>query len=89
MQHKVEKLKDIRCFLMDMDGTIFLGDRLLPGAQEWLDLLERHSIAYFFLTNNSSRSRLEYADKLNRLGLDVSQEQIFTSGEATAILPEG
>jgi len=47
MQHKVEKLKDIRCFLMDMDGTIFLGDRLLPGAQEWLDLLERHSIAYF------------------------------------------
>jgi len=88
MQDKVDKLKNIRCFLIDMDGTIYLGDHLLPGAQEWLALLERHNVAYYFLTNNSSRSRLEYADKLNRLGLEVSQERIFTSGEATAIYLE-
>ncbi len=85
MQGKFDKLKDIRCFLMDMDGTIYLGDQLLPGAREWLALLDSHGVAYYFLTNNSSRSRLEYADKLKRLGLDVSQERIFTSGEATAI----
>ncbi len=85
MQHKVEKLKDIRCFLMDMDGTIYLGDRLLPGAREWLALLESRGVAYYLLTNNSSRSRREYAQKLNRFGLAVPEERIFTSGEATAI----
>jgi len=79
----IEKLRQIRCFLMDMDGTIYLGDRLLPGAQDWLNLLKDAGIAYYFLTNNSSRSRVEYVEKLTRLGLAVQEEQIFTSGEAT------
>ncbi len=78
-------LKSIKCFLMDMDGTIYLGNNLLPGAQEWLGLLNANHLPYYFLTNNSSHSRLEYADKLNNFGLKVSEEQIFTSGEATAI----
>ena len=78
-------LKSIKCFLMDMDGTIYLGNNLLPGAQDWLSLLNTYHLPYYFLTNNSSHSRLEYAEKLNRLGLKVSEEQIFTSGEATAI----
>ena len=78
-------LAQVKCFLMDMDGTIFLGDHLLPGAQEWLSLLENRGVPYYFLTNNSSRSRVEYAEKLNRLGLTVSEDHIFTSGEATAI----
>lgn len=80
-----QKLKQIKCFLMDMDGTIYLGDRLLPGAREWLSLLDKRKIAYYFLTNNSSRSRVEYAEKLDRLGLEIPEEQIFTSGEATAL----
>jgi len=80
-----KNLAQIDCFLMDMDGTITLGDHLLPGARAWLDLLDACGITYYFLTNNSSRSKVEYADKLNRLGLDVSQEKIFTSGEATAL----
>ena len=42
----------------DMDGTIYLGNQLLPGAQSWLDLLNENGIPYYFLTNNSSRSRL-------------------------------
>jgi len=50
-----------------------------------LDLLEARQIPYYFLTNNSSRSRVEYADKLQRFGLSVPEERIFTSGEATAI----
>lgn len=83
--NKKIKVDQIKCFLMDMDGTIFLGNQLLPGAQEWVALLEERGIAYYFLTNNSSRSRVEYADKLCRLGLEVSEEKIFTSGEATAI----
>lgn len=85
MTDKNEKLREIQCFLMDMDGTIYLGDQLLPGAQEWLDLLDEKGLAYYFLTNNSSRSQVEYAEKFRRLGLDIPQEKIFTSGEATAI----
>ena len=70
---------------MDMDGTIYLGDRLLPGAVDWLALLESRGLPYYFLTNNSSRSQVEYARKLQQLGLDVSPEKIFTSGEATVL----
>ena len=80
-----KKLLQVKCFLMDMDGTLYLGNRLLPGAKDWLALLEARGLAYYFLTNNSSRSGIEYAEKFQRLGLDVTEEKIFTSGEATAI----
>lgn len=85
MENNLDRLRKIKCFLMDMDGTIYLGDQLLPGARQWLETLEAHDIPYYFLTNNSSRSRVEYAEKLARMGLDVHEEKIFTSGEATAI----
>lgn len=81
---KTEILRRAACLLFDMDGTIFLGDRLLPGAQEIVAFLRDSNIPYFFLTNNSSRSKLDYVDKLARLGLSVGAERIFTSGEATA-----
>jgi HAD superfamily hydrolase (TIGR01457 family) len=79
------KLLQVQCFLLDMDGTFYLGDRLLPGAAEWIDLLNQRQIPFLFLTNNSSRSRKEYADKIRRLGIDLAEDRIFTSGEATAI----
>jgi len=85
VEKNIEKLKGIQCFLMDMDGTIFLGDQLLPGAHEWLDLLAARRIPYYFLTNNSSKSQVEYAQKLGCLGLQIPETLIFTSGEATAI----
>ena len=85
MSDRQDFLKQVHCYLMDMDGTIYLGDQLLPGAHDWLNLLESLGLCYYFLTNNSSRSRVEYAEKLNRLGLDIPEEMIFTSGEATAI----
>lgn len=85
MADTMQLLSKTQCFLMDMDGTLYLGNTLLPGAKEWLALLEARGYPYFFLTNNSSRSRVEYTVKLNHLGLPVSEGQIFTSGEATAI----
>lgn len=85
MTDQLEILRKIRCFLMDMDGTIFIGNQLLPGANDMLQLLEKYRLAYYFLTNNSSRSKVEYAEKLSRLGLTIPEEKIFTSGEATAI----
>ena len=88
MKNAKINLKEIKCFLMDMDGTIYLGDHLLPGAEDWLGLLDDLGIAYYFLTNNSARSEVEYADKFRRLGLQVPGDTIFTSGEATAIYLE-
>lgn len=76
------RLDKILCFLLDMDGTITLGDQLLPGADDFIQLLSRRDIQHFFLTNNSSRSRNDYTAKLRSLGLEVSEERILTSGEA-------
>ena len=49
------KLSGIRCFLLDMDGTFYLGDRIIPGGLEFLDALEKTGRTARFLTNNSSR----------------------------------
>ena len=48
------KLSGIRCFLLDMDGTFYLGDRIIPGGLEFLDVLEKTGRTARFLTNNSS-----------------------------------
>src|SRR5512139_2794484 len=77
-------LDRVRGFLLDMDGTFYLGDRLLPGAAHFLEVLKSQGKAYLFLTNNSSRHRRSYSDKITRLGVPVPEEKILTSGEATA-----
>ena len=80
-----DKLSKAKCFLFDMDGTVFLEDRLLPGAAEFTRHLDQAQIPYYFLTNNSSRSRADYVLKLAGFGLSVPLERIISSGEATAI----
>lgn len=82
---KFEKIKKTECFLFDLDGTVYLGDQLLPGARDLLAYLDKNSRPYLFLTNNSSRSRADYSLKLANYGLDTSNEKIFSSGMATAI----
>jgi len=78
-------LKQTRCFLFDLDGTIFLGGRLLPGAVELISFLRASGMPHYFLTNNSSRSRRDYVTKLENLGLTVPLESIFSSGQAAAM----
>jgi 4-nitrophenyl phosphatase len=78
------RLQQMACFVFDMDGTIFLGSKLLPGAADLIAFLRVAEIPHYFLTNNSSRSKLDYVTKLTNFGLDVTAENIFTSGEATA-----
>lgn len=82
---ELDRLKKTRCFLLDMDGTFYLGNRLLPGAADFLEFLRLQGISYLFLTNNSSGSRHGYANKIRRMGVEVSDADIFTSGEAAAI----
>lgn len=79
-----ERIRQVKCFALDMDGTIYLGDRILPGAFELMDLLKARGIRAMFLTNNSSRSVSTYVDRLNRMGFDVSAEDIISSGQAAA-----
>lgn len=76
-------LAEVGGFLLDMDGTFFLGERLLPGAARFLAVLGSQGKDYLFLTNNSSQHRRSYAEKFARLGLQVPEEKILTSGEAT------
>lgn len=81
----LERLRATECFLLDMDGTFYLGDQLLPGALAFIETIVSLGKSYVFLTNNSSKSRRQYAEKITRLGLPVHDEQIFTSGEAAGL----
>lgn len=82
LQKRIERAQ---AFLLDMDGTIYLGERLLPGAAAFVERLRGLGRRYLFLTNNSSRDGTAYAAKLTRLGIPTSPDEILTSGEATAL----
>jgi HAD superfamily hydrolase (TIGR01457 family) len=79
----VELLQRTRAFLIDLDGTIYLGSRLLPGAEEFVRRLRALKRSFAFITNNPSKDAGEYREKLRRLGIEVSEREIFTSGMAT------
>ncbi len=76
-------LESIRGFLLDMDGTIYLGDKIFPWSLHFIETLQRFNLKFLFLTNNSSKNRWGYEMKLNHMGIPVSERQILTSGEAT------
>ena len=76
-------LSKIKCFALDMDGTIYLGEQWIDGALDFLDKIEETGRNYVFLTNNSSKNASVYVEKLHRMGLDIGEEKIVTSGQAT------
>lgn len=78
-------LQDIRCFIVDMDGTIYLSERPLPGARALLKLLDERRIPYYFFTNNSSHSADSYIEKLERLGFGAyPRGRIISSADVAA-----
>ena len=81
------RLKDKKLFLFDMDGTIYLGDKLFEGVSALLSQIENKGGRYVFITNNASKSVLDYVAKLHRLGLtNVTEEHFFTSAQAMLLL---
>lgn len=78
-------LENIKCFLLDLDGTFYLGAKLLPGALEFLDLLVERNLDFLFLTNNSSKHAGQYVEKLAQFNVNIGKEHVLTSGEATTI----
>ena len=77
-------LSEKRLFLLDMDGTLYLDDRLFDQVPEFLSYIRRTGGRYLFLTNNSGYTPRELQQKLARMGLDVPEEHFYTSALATA-----
>ncbi len=75
-------LSNKKLFLMDMDGTIYLDDKLLPGAREFIERTREKGRAVF-LTNNSSRGIDAYLEKMARLGIPAVRDDFLTSVDAT------
>ncbi len=78
----LEKLKKIKLFVLDMDGTIYLDSTPLPGAIDFCnEITGRCKMAYF--TNNASKNPMDYVEKLTRIGFPASRDTIITSGDVT------
>ncbi len=83
MEKRLELLRDTRLFVLDMDGTFYLGSKILPGAADFLQAVQETGRSYLFFTNNSSRSPQEYMRKLAGMGCPITRAQIMTSGDVT------
>ena len=77
-------LKDMELYLFDMDGTLYLGNRLYDFTIELLQTIRQRGGRYLFMTNNSSKSVEDYIKKLHNLGIEATREEFMTSSQATA-----
>jgi HAD superfamily hydrolase (TIGR01450 family) len=75
-------------YVFDLDGTVYLGDELLPGAKETLDALKRLS-KVVYLTNKPLQTPADYATKLTRLGVETSPEEVVSSTDALLLYLKG
>jgi HAD superfamily hydrolase (TIGR01457 family) len=80
----MNRIKNMKLFLFDMDGTLYLGDRLYPFTKELLQTIRTKGGKYLFMTNNSSKSVADYVKKLAKLGISATREDFITSSQATA-----
>lgn len=81
---KQEILLKTKAFLFDLDGTLYLGEKLIGNAARTLETLREMNKKVVFLTNNSSKTELQYCEKLTKLGLFQEGDIIYTSAKATA-----
>jgi len=69
--------------LIDMDGVVYAGDSLIPGADVFINRLLKENIPFMFMTNNSQRTQIDAVRKLGRMGIKVSEDHVYTSAMAT------
>ncbi len=85
MMTKEEALKGVKLFVLDMDGTVYIGDQPIEGAFDFIREVEADPDRDFiFFTNNASRVPAVYVEKLHKLGLDVGEDKIVTAGDVCA-----
>lgn len=82
MSTDINKLSACELFLLDMDGTLYLGEDVFDGAVDFIKLLEQRGKKYIYLTNNSSRAGHDYVNRLKSLGFPCKPENVFTSSMA-------
>lgn len=80
---KKNELKNIELFVLDMDGTIYLGESILPGAMEFIKNARAMGKKVVFFTNNASKNPNNYVDKLNRMGFGAVRSDVVTAGDVT------
>ena len=81
----VEKIKEKKGFIIDMDGVIYHGNKVLTGVKEFVDWLISENKKFVFLTNSSERTPAELQEKLIRMGINVNKDVFYTSALATAM----
>jgi len=79
-----KKIKNSELFLLDMDGTLYLGDDVFDGAIDFINTLSENGKDYIYLTNNSSRAGTDYVTRLKKMGFVCEERNVYTSGMATA-----
>ena len=72
-------LENIKAFVLDMDGTIYLGNELFPFTKDFLSRVEETGRKFYFFTNNSSKSQQAYIEKLSNMGISITKEQMMIS----------
>ena len=80
----MQNLKKKKLFLFDMDGTLYLGNRLYDFTNDLLSEIRKQGGKYMFMTNNSSKSVADYIKKLDKLGISAAYDDFLTSSQATA-----
>lgn len=80
-----ERIRETQLFLLDLDGTVYLENELIPGVKKFTQYLNRFHIPYVFITNNSSHSAKEYINKISKLGISITIDNILTSGQASGL----
>lgn len=75
-------ITDFTTYLIDLDGVVYRGEDLLPGAPEFVRWLNKHEKKYLFLTNNSYSSKLQVLNKLQRIGIPTNESHILIAAEA-------
>ena len=78
-----DRLRKTRLFVLDMDGTIYLGDRVFPEALAFVKEARERGRQILFFTNNASRDPQTYVDRLNGMGFPVTRKDIVTSADVT------
>ena len=77
-------IKSLKLYLFDMDGTLYLGNKLFDFTVDLLKAIKSHGARYMFMTNNSSKSVEAYIEKLKKLGIKAEYDDFITSSQATA-----
>ena len=81
----MERLKNIELFVLDMDGTIYLGKIVLPCAREFVSHIKNSGKKIMYFTNNASNDHKIYIDRLTNMGFDADESEIFSAADVTAM----